>query len=894
MSPDKYHTFSGSTQNSKRSFYFINNTSSPITPLHPPTPLATASPKAPNFFPQTPTLTQQLSFNASSYTTTPSRTVSASSITRPVLSSDTTKISNKILVLLSLSIFLSVSNLYFMQPLLNIVGAEFEISESIMAIVTMSVQIGYAFGMLFISVLGDIISKKKLILALSTITCVSLIGVALSYNIIQMIVFQFLVGATTIIPHIAIPLAVDLTNPNERGGIVGILMSSLFVGLLGARVLSGIIANLLDWRAVYYFASASMFILLASIGQLIKNEPVLKQTCFIGSMVFATFSVLWTTLSFRLDAEPYNYSSGFIGLFGLIGMGGVFAAPILGRLSDRVSLSVMIVVSLIICAIGYTVLLLLDSHLLALIFGIFIIDMGIQSCHITNQSRNYRLSDSSRSRINACYMASYFIGGALGSGCAGFVYELWGWSGTSVVAICFLGIAMACHLSFQQDAHQQSSATNNDDTAESRGLTPLSSSIDRMHVDLSTNLYSELEETYTSSPSPPLHSNPFYRYKMKVLQAKVEGKGNGIKTVVVNLKDIARDLDRAPEYLTKFFEIEIGSQTNIEADRYSVNGAHSAETLAKILDSFIGRFVLCGSCRNPETKFIIKSKAMDLKCAACGAKTPLDIKSKMSGYIIKNPPKPSKSKGTTAAEAPAARNEVPAKDPTVKKSRRKVVDEDEDEDDDVVWHTDTSEASVEERKKKAIGSSTAVVMAMMDLNIDEQEEQPITDPVEYLVALLNKNVSDDEFNKELDGVKEKFSLPRSYDVARVAIEALGSKGAAEAISVVKNKRPLLAKIAAKKDGPYGVILGFEQLCVKDETLLKSILGIFKALYDEDIVGEEYFIKWYGKSKSKGIKKVAAPFIEWLENADEEDEDEEEEEEGEEEEEEGDEEEEEDE
>ncbi|EFA77211.1 eukaryotic translation initiation factor 5 [Heterostelium album PN500] len=368
---------------------------------------------------------------------------------------------------------------------------------------------------------------------------------------------------------------------------------------------------------------------------------------------------------------------------------------------------------------------------------------------------------------------------------------------------------------------------------------------------------------------PRTVTDPFYRYKMQVLQTKVEGKGNGIKTVILNLTTIARDLDRTPEYILKFFEIELGSQTNIESERYSVNGSHTVDALAKVLDSFIARYVLCGSCKNPETKFIIKSKTMDLKCAACGNKTPLDIKPKMAAYIMKNPPK-----ATSGSKSRTTADEAPSKPSS--KDLKKKKDSDEEEDDDVVWYTDTSEKSVEERKKKAIGGSTAVVMAMMDLGINE-----ITDPVEYLVMALVR--SDDDFYKELDNVKEKFALARSYDVARVAVEALANKSAQNMLDAATKKKSLLVKISKKKDGQYGILMGLENVCAADPELLKSVVRIFKSLYDDDIVTEEVFIKWATKSKAKEVKKVVAPFIEWLETAEEDEEDEDEEEEDEEEE-----------
>ncbi|KAF2077205.1 hypothetical protein CYY_001459 [Polysphondylium violaceum] len=416
------------------------------------------------------------------------RSQSLSSITRPVLSSDSTKVNYKILVLLSLSIFFSVSNLYYTQPILDDIGIQFQVSDSIMSLVSMSVQIGYAFGLLFISILGEIISKKTLTLALSLITSAALIGIGLSPNVVQMIIFHFIVGASTIIPSIAIPLALDLTTPSERASIFGILTSSLFIGLLGSRVISGVLCNFFGWRVVYFIASGTMFIislllyyflpytprsqdpvpylkLLGSIKDLLAQEKVLRRTCFIGSMVFGSFSILWTTLSYQLSGEPFGYSSALIGLFGLIGIAGLISSPITGKLSYRFSMNGLMIAYILICCLGFLILLLFDSHLSALIVGIFLLDLGVQSCHVSNQQINDSVLasmigrsniDQVKSRINAAYMASYFIGGALGSGTCGYIYLNWGgWRANCIVALLFLGLALACHLIYYRPIVQQ-------------------------------------------------------------------------------------------------------------------------------------------------------------------------------------------------------------------------------------------------------------------------------------------------------------------------------------------------------------------------------------------------------------------------------------------------------
>lgn len=208
--------------------------------------------------------------------------------------------------------------------------------------------------------------------------------------------------------------------------------------------------------------------------------------------------------------------------------------------------------------------------------------------------------------------------------------------------------------------------------------------------------------------------DPSYRYRMPKLTAKVEGRGNGIKTVITNVVDIGLSLHRDPQEITKFFGCEIGSQTSFSADRHIVNGAHNAPDLQNHLSRYIENFVLCKQCRLPETEYKIKSGLISQKCAACGEKSDVDMTHKLTTFMIaqhkkakeaskgdKSDKKAKKEKkaskdcedetvavgGATGAETPKKK-----KDGGEKKSKKKTeVEEDVQEDDeeaDVVDNTD--------------------------------------------------------------------------------------------------------------------------------------------------------------------------------------------------------------
>lgn len=154
---------------------------------------------------------------------------------------------------------------------------------------------------------------------------------------------------------------------------------------------------------------------------------------------------------------------------------------------------------------------------------------------------------------------------------------------------------------------------------------------------------------------------------MPLLVTKIEGKGNGIKTVIPNMADVARALSRPPTYPTKFFGCELGAQTSFDEknERYIVNGAHDAQKLRELLDTFIDKFVLCRSCKNPETDLIItKTDTIIRNCKACGERTDVDMRHKLTTFILKNPPKTRKGKSKKGGSDSPTGNGAHAEAPT--------------------------------------------------------------------------------------------------------------------------------------------------------------------------------------------------------------------------------------
>lgn len=389
--------------------------------------------------------------------------------------------------------------------------------------------------------------------------------------------------------------------------------------------------------------------------------------------------------------------------------------------------------------------------------------------------------------------------------------------------------------------------------------------------------------------------DPFYRYKMPRLVAKVEGKGNGVKTVIPNMVDIAKSLERPPTYVTKFFGCELGAQTQFDFknDRYIVNGVHDAAKLQDMLDIFIKKFVLCEQCDNPETHFKILEKKGTIKssCAACGHSFMIDMRHKLTTYIIKNPPgQELNAHGTSLTKRQAKKSE-----------RRKAAaengnDEDEDDanngtmnnsardddwgndDDDEDWGEDVSEEAVKKRMKDL--TSGVANLAMND-DLEKTETERIDLFHDFVKKLVDE--SKDEVAKK---DKEIFADAERLDVVNkapiVLCELLFDDSMVAQIK--KFKRVFMRFCHENTKAQKYFMGGFEKTVeLFRDKLLNKVPVILKVLYDEDIIDEESILDWakkvskkyVSKELSEQIHKKADPFIKWLKEAEEETSDEEE-------------------
>ena len=366
----------------------------------------------------------------------------------------------------------TVANLYYNQPLLAIMAQSFHASPHVIGFIPTLTQIGYATGILLFVPLGDLTDQRRLIVTMLGATTVALALAAIAPNLTWLVVAHFGMGMTGIAAQVIIPFAAQLTPAPARGKVVGTIVGGLLIGILLARTVSGFVGAIWGWRAMYWIASGLMLVLaltlsralprhqpalqgsylslMRSLIRLIRTQPILQEASLIGAMCFGAFSAFWTTLVFFLAQPPYHYGSEATGLFGLVGIVGAAAAPLVGRLADRSSPKLTVGFGIIITTISFIAFWWLGHQLWGLIIGVILLDLGVQSAQVSNQARIYSLPSEIHSRLNALYVMFYFVGGALGSFLGAFGWSRWQWNGVCGLSLVMLTVALVAFFKSRQ------------------------------------------------------------------------------------------------------------------------------------------------------------------------------------------------------------------------------------------------------------------------------------------------------------------------------------------------------------------------------------------------------------------------------------------------------------
>lgn len=358
----------------------------------------------------------------------------------------------------------AVGNLYWAQPLLDLIADDLHASTETAGLLVTMTQIGYAVGVLLIVPLGDLLNRRRLVPVMMLCSAAALLGCALAPSFGVLLGAITLLGLTTVSGQILAPLAGDLADDDNRGAVVGTVVSGILTGILASRTISGLIADIAGWRAIFAVAAVTAVVfaallyraipslapktsmsypaLIASVGSVIRRERTARWTLVLGATGFAVFTMFWTALTFLLSAEPFNYSVTVIGLFGLAGLAGAVAARRAGGLHDRgwslpatgVAWTLALVAFVVAAFAGHSVVLVLVATV--------VLDIGVQGLNILNQLRMFAIAADARSRLNTAFVTGNFIGGAIGSAAATVLWSAGGWTAVTVAGMALCGFAL--------------------------------------------------------------------------------------------------------------------------------------------------------------------------------------------------------------------------------------------------------------------------------------------------------------------------------------------------------------------------------------------------------------------------------------------------------------------
>jgi len=363
--------------------------------------------------------------------------------------------------LFAIAASMTVSTVYYAQPLLDGMADALHIARSSIGTVVTITQLFYALGLLLIVPLGDLVNRRPLIAGQMAISAVALAITGLAHGRTTLYVGVAVVGLLAVATQSLVAFASALAAPDERGRVVGFVTSGIVIGILLARTFAGLLAQIGDWHLVYLVSAAIMAALALGVwaklpdaapeirhisyGRLIRSmpelfvqEPLFRVRAAFAFFIFAAFSLLWTSLSLPLGEPSLSYSQAAIGAFGLAGAAGAWGAAGAGRLADRGYGRATTGAALVLLLLSWLPIALLGRSVFVLIAGIVLLDLAVQAVHVTNQSLILGLRPEARSRMTAGYMIFYSLGSGAGAFASTRAYAYAGWTG-----VCWLGGAVS-------------------------------------------------------------------------------------------------------------------------------------------------------------------------------------------------------------------------------------------------------------------------------------------------------------------------------------------------------------------------------------------------------------------------------------------------------------------
>lgn len=358
----------------------------------------------------------------------------------------------------------AVANLYYNQPLLNLMARDLQVSAFRVNLIPMVTQIGYALGLLFIIPLGDLFQRRHIVVTNFCILVAALLAIAASESLYAVLAASLLTGICSVMPQIFIPIAAQCSKPEYKARNMGLLVSGLLTGILASRVVSGLVGEYCGWRTMYLVAAALMALsaklvwwllpdtpisfrgnyggLMRSLCLLFWRKPTLRFVSLRAGLCFGSFLALWTCLAFRMSGAPFYAGNHIVGLMGLCGIAGALTASMVGRYVQVWGVRRISYAGSVLMLLAWAVMYVWQDTYVGLAVGIILLDCGMQFIQIGNQSCALAQAPQATSRANTIFMTTYFVGGSLGTLLGGTGWQVAGWTGTVICGAGLCGAAL--------------------------------------------------------------------------------------------------------------------------------------------------------------------------------------------------------------------------------------------------------------------------------------------------------------------------------------------------------------------------------------------------------------------------------------------------------------------
>lgn len=376
----------------------------------------------------------------------------------------------KLVFLLATAVGVTAANLYYAQPLVAQISHALGLSPSLAGLVVTLTQVGYGLGVLLVVPLGDVTENRRLVLCQIAFTVMGLLGLAFATDTFTYFLAAFLTGMGASTVQVIVPYSAHLVSEENRGRMVGSLMSGLMIGIMLSRPIASFLTDLISWHAVFVVSAVMMSLLgvvlyrmlpsrmpasmglsykklLGSMTHLMIEVPILRRRAIYQAFIFGAFCLFWTASPLYLANSEFHFSQMQIAIFALVGVAGAISAPFAGRAADRGLGQLATTLALSGASLSFLLSLLLPAGtwgaLLLLVASAILLDAGVSANLVLGQRAIFGLHPENRSRLNALYIATIFVGGAAGSALGAWAYAHGGWHLVTLCGFCLPAAALA-------------------------------------------------------------------------------------------------------------------------------------------------------------------------------------------------------------------------------------------------------------------------------------------------------------------------------------------------------------------------------------------------------------------------------------------------------------------